>query len=465
MPLPWKKTRVGRISQMVADLQSPKKGGSLVVQTGFPASLIDLFVKNRDRLRKQSKNNNKKKNSEKRSDFDSVDRVSDPIVSCSEKGSGDLSILAVPSSGEIENFTAGEDDHGVSEDTGSRISGETDAGSSGIVVAESGRGSCGDFTSVFVAVAKVFAVVVLALCTTKFAVGITLSAFLLLFLECVGKHFSCLAKPGSNAKSALQYMAKRIGYAVLVLRSDVIVKEKSDGVVFEFVEPGVESDSSIEEIEVVELKSSGSVRIDEGIGQKSLIEYLTMDGEKSEKIETGDHTDDVSVSVCKKSKSKGRKRCVSNMGAKLIKRFVPKKLRKKNHSGAEPEPKPSSESCVDMVEEGLVEQEGQREGFSAEEEESENSSMVSVNSVNKCEKQEADGIVTSLIVGKKGTESKGNFGYLILFLIALAGLVGGRVLALMLIITWCFMLKVIRSWSRSGDMPLPLKRCSFPISL
>ncbi|PRQ29771.1 hypothetical protein RchiOBHm_Chr5g0017411 [Rosa chinensis] len=464
MPLPWKKTRVGRISQMVADLQSPKKGGSLVVQTGFPASLIDLFVKNRDRLRKRSKNNNKKKNSEKRSDFDSVDRVSDPIVSCSEKGSGDSSILAVPSSGEIENFTAGEDGHGVSEDTGSRVSGEIEAGSSGIVVEESGRGSCGDLTSVFVAVAKVFAVVALALCTTKFAVGITLSAFLLLFLECVGKHFSCLAKPCSNAKSAWQYMAKRIGYAVLVLRSDVIVKEKSDGVVFELVEPGVESDSSFEEIEVVELKSSGSVRIDEGIGQKSLIEYLNMDGEKSEKIETGDHTEDLSVSVCKKSKSKGRKRCVSNMGAKLIKRFMPKKLRKKNRSGAEPEPK-LSEVCVDVVEEGLVEQESQREGFSAEEEEGENSSMVSVNSVNKCEKQEADGIVTSLIVGKKGTESKGNFGYLILFLIALAGLVGGRVLALMLIITWCFMLKVIRSWSSSGDMPLPLKRCSFPISL
>ncbi|KAM5587383.1 hypothetical protein ABKV19_006025 [Rosa sericea] len=468
MPLPWKKTRVGRISQMVADLQSPKKRGSLVVQTGFPASLIDLFVKNRDRLRKRSKKNKKKKNSEKREDFDAVDRVSDPIVSCSEKGSGDLSILVVPSSGEIENFIAGKDDNGVSEDTDSRISGETDAESSGIVVEESGRGSCGDLTSVFVAVAKVFAVVVLALCTTKFAVGITLSAFLLLFLECVGKHFSCLAKPCSNAKSALQYMAKRIGYAILVLRSDVIVKEKSDGVVFELVEPGVESDSSIEEIEVVELKSSGSVRIDEGIGQKSLIEYLTMDDEKSEKIETGDHTDDLSVSVCKKSKSKGRKRCVSNMGAKLIKRFVPKKLRKKskkNQSGAEPEPKPSSEVCVDIVEEGLVEQEGQREGFSAEEEESENSSMVSVNSVNKCEKQEVDGIVTSLIVGKKGTESKGNFGYLILFLIALAGLVGGRVLALMLIITWCFMLKVIRSWSRSGDIPLPMKRCSFPISL
>ncbi|VVB07886.1 unnamed protein product [Arabis nemorensis] len=34
--------------------KSPKRGGSLVVETGFPTSLIDLFVKNRDRLKKSS---------------------------------------------------------------------------------------------------------------------------------------------------------------------------------------------------------------------------------------------------------------------------------------------------------------------------------------------------------------------------------------------------------------------------
>lgn len=52
MPFPWKKNRVPRISQFVADLQSPKRGGSLVVETGFPTSLIDLFVKNRNRFKK-----------------------------------------------------------------------------------------------------------------------------------------------------------------------------------------------------------------------------------------------------------------------------------------------------------------------------------------------------------------------------------------------------------------------------
>ncbi|PRQ51572.1 hypothetical protein RchiOBHm_Chr2g0145901 [Rosa chinensis] len=247
---------------------------------------------------------------------------------------------------------AGEDDHGVSENTDSRIS---DAESS---VEESARGRCRYLTSVIVAVAKVFAVVVLAMCTTKLAVGITLSAFLLLLLFMEGKHFSCLMKTCSNAKSALQYMAKRIGFAILVLRSDVIVKEKSDGVVFELAEPrvesDVESDSSIEEIEVVEVKSSGSVCIDEGNSHMSLIEYLVVDDEKWKKIEAGDHTDDLSVSLGKKSK--GRKKSVPEMGAKFIKKFVPKKLRKKSKKHQygterepEPEPEPKPSTVVKFV--------------------------------------------------------------------------------------------------------------------
>ncbi|RID75755.1 hypothetical protein BRARA_B02783 [Brassica rapa] len=51
----WKKPKSGRLSRFMSEFQqSPKRGGSLVVQTGFPASLIDLFVKNRDRLKKSS---------------------------------------------------------------------------------------------------------------------------------------------------------------------------------------------------------------------------------------------------------------------------------------------------------------------------------------------------------------------------------------------------------------------------
>jgi hypothetical protein len=110
--------------------------------------------------------------------------------------------------------------------------------------------------------------------------------------------------------------------------------------VFELVQEGVESDSSIEEAKIVEHNRTVSVCVDEGVSQKSLIEYLIMDEHKLKKIEEGDHGDELSVSVCKKSKSKGRKKC-AKMGAKLIKKIVPKKLcrrSKKHQSGPEPEP-------------------------------------------------------------------------------------------------------------------------------
>ncbi|PQM37220.1 uncharacterized protein Pyn_18361 [Prunus yedoensis var. nudiflora] len=65
---------------------------------------------------------------------------------------------------------------------------------------------------------------------------------------------------------------------------------------------------------------------------------------------------------------------------------------------------------------------------------------------------------TPLIVERKETE--GNLGYLVLFLIVLAGLFGGRIVALMLTITCCFMPKLAGSLRRS----VKICQCSVPIS-
>ncbi|KAI9081622.1 hypothetical protein K1719_036508 [Acacia pycnantha] len=54
MPLLWKKNKITRISQIVADLQTPKHGGSLVVETGLRTSLIDLIAKNQSRFQKRN---------------------------------------------------------------------------------------------------------------------------------------------------------------------------------------------------------------------------------------------------------------------------------------------------------------------------------------------------------------------------------------------------------------------------
>ena len=78
MPLPWKKDKVSRFSRIVADLQSPKGGSSLVVETGFPTSLVDLFVKNRERLKKPT-GKKKKKRQQQLQDVEEELVISDPI--------------------------------------------------------------------------------------------------------------------------------------------------------------------------------------------------------------------------------------------------------------------------------------------------------------------------------------------------------------------------------------------------
>ncbi|CAN0911554.1 hypothetical protein LINGRAHAP2_LOCUS26936 [Linum grandiflorum] len=83
MPLPWKKSKVATISRLVTDLHhhSPNRGNSLVVQTGFPASLVDLFYKNRDRLKKKKKPSSRKtKANRHQSDEDDEIVISDPVL-------------------------------------------------------------------------------------------------------------------------------------------------------------------------------------------------------------------------------------------------------------------------------------------------------------------------------------------------------------------------------------------------
>ncbi|KAL5569183.1 hypothetical protein UlMin_025758 [Ulmus minor] len=216
MPFPWKKTKVTRISQIVADLQSPNHGRSLVVETGFPTSLIDLFVKNCDRLKtplmKKKKNNNNQNN----------DLRSETTCRC-----GRICWWFFCFFGFVENFR------------------------------------CGSF----------------GFEQKKLAVGITLSDFLLLCLEYLGKHFLCFFKPCSAVKEALKSM----------------------------IQNGFESNSIVEEIEILD------PNID--------IDKEDYSCEKTNVIEKGE----ILVEKNKSSK-KGKTR------AKLIKNFVPKRLQSSKKS-------------------------------------------------------------------------------------------------------------------------------------
>ncbi|KAL0737118.1 hypothetical protein Bca4012_013328 [Brassica carinata] len=124
--------------------QSPKHGGIMVVETGFPTSLIDLFFKNRDRLKKYS------------SKTERIQRLIETAPNASMPVNPDASLEKKPV-------------------TRSKIEKASD---DNVCV-------CGDGTGAFVLMAfKLLIVAVLALSTTKsLAMGIALCAFALLFTE------------------------------------------------------------------------------------------------------------------------------------------------------------------------------------------------------------------------------------------------------------------------------------------
>ncbi|CAK8531431.1 unnamed protein product [Lathyrus sativus] len=175
MPFPWKKkNRVTRISQIVADLQSPKRGRSLFVETGFPTSLIDLFVKNRNRF--------KKSRFKKPVHSENIDPSPPPPPPSSP--------VLYPSPSSESPF------HGVSSEEIPTPGENTDEAAVGEAPPVE------KLTSTFrskAIIVKTLTVIVLAASVKELTVAITVSAFALLFLEnALKRAVSCL-KPCSNS--------------------------------------------------------------------------------------------------------------------------------------------------------------------------------------------------------------------------------------------------------------------------
>ncbi|KAL0693038.1 hypothetical protein Bca4012_060218 [Brassica carinata] len=156
----WKKPKSGRLSRFMSEFQqSPKRGGSLVVETGFPASLVDLFFKNRDRLKNRS---SKTKRIQRQ--IQTAPNASPPI-------NPDTSLEKPVSKIENVNLVGG----GLKAEEKDKKHDKSD------------ESVCGGGNGAFLLMAfKVFIVAVLALSTKKkLTIGITLSAFALLLTELV----------------------------------------------------------------------------------------------------------------------------------------------------------------------------------------------------------------------------------------------------------------------------------------
>ncbi|GAB2297487.1 hypothetical protein Dimus_031590 [Dionaea muscipula] len=201
MPSLWKKsasttTSKGyRISRLVADLQSPpKRGGSLVVETGFPTSLVDLFVKNRDRLRKPS---SKKKRASNTSPLELPPAPPPPALSpCHLQplpthppfppqpvpdDSADSEVPRCSISQKVEGIPLQDTDVPCPLTKIEEIKGVPHS------------------NNVVLWVFKVAVVVILALCTKKLVLGMTMAAFFLLLVEYMGDRLLAFLKPCRNS--------------------------------------------------------------------------------------------------------------------------------------------------------------------------------------------------------------------------------------------------------------------------
>ena len=366
MPFPWKKkkNRVTRISQFVADFQSPKHSSSLVVQTGFPTSLIDLFAKNRNRF--------------KNSTFAKPVRseIIDPSSSPSPPPPPPPSPVTTPPSVSESPI------HEVfSEEILNPLIGENTDDGAGDVVPVNKHKRRSSFRSKSIIV-KILTVIILAASVKELTVAITVSAFALLFLENALKRVVSFLKPCSNVFVSIESLFQKIPFHLKAKSVPVTVLD--DG-----------------EIELLDLNSNCCVN------------------DEIEVVEENSELEDSSAKEIVEEK------------------YLKERIQFRSRSGR---------FKATMVKKLQKFRSFKREKKEIEKEENEIESYSDVSSV-VCEevKNEIDCGINCSREESKSIVVVGNSSYAILVIIALIGLLVGRLQALFLTIGWCFLVKMVRS--------------------
>nr|XP_043636582.1 uncharacterized protein LOC122607630 [Erigeron canadensis] len=370
MPSFSRRKKKNRFSRLVADhIQSPKHGGSLVVETGFPTSLIDLYVRNRGRFRNKSAVNDYDKDSEVNSTLTSFSSLS-----TSENLSSDLDFR--------DN-----DEIVIENDVFYDV--VSDSCDSNLEVENSGENSDKN-----VVMLKVFLMIFLALGTKGFVVGFMISALVLFLLEYLGKS--------------------------LFVRSSLSADPKT------LIETGCNENKDVKRLKKENVFNE-------------VLEIKEVNDELKQTIRSEKESDEVVVMEIRQKSS--RKAIMKSK----MKKLVPKKLLKSMGSKDDLASELKEEESVKRVQDvnkPLV--------LSHECSYSSNEDLCNLN-------QEQDKIVeiescrssSSTLssefdcnVEELGRELKRNSGYLVLCLIVLAGLIGGRVMAVAFSLSWCFILKI-----------------------
>ncbi|KAK4270831.1 hypothetical protein QN277_019600 [Acacia crassicarpa] len=467
MPLPWKKNKITRISQIVADLQTPKHGGSLVVETGFPTSLIDLIVKNRSRFQKR--------NSKKHMPVEISD--SQPLLPAPPPSPSSLATSLKVSPVRFVDETIGEDIHGgPSSGCGSIPLGEclevihlmpptTPSISTNIVRISVERNdselrpsspvqkdfdrhitgvgdSCRVLNLVWISkpnmvlatILNMVAMVFLILWVKKVTVGTILTAFALLFFEFVGNRAaSCLnLKPCWSTKKASRSLISKVTcsfwFQAKKMQNYAVSEQKSmvlEGAANELCS----ASSSIEEIEVVQA-TEGDIDVRCELNSAHTDQKLVcpeIEDDKPKKEVTDE---------CKISEGRRKGKHGAELKSKMMKIFVPRKLR-----ATKKEKKVKSKSEV------LSSMEGEKSASIEIEDQEKVIQTSKLVCIEENVKEKADFGTTCSIVAESGrTETKsGNSESIILILIALSGLVGGGTIAVLVTVFSCFMIKIVKN--------------------
>ncbi|KAK2383679.1 ethylene-responsive nuclear protein / ethylene-regulated nuclear protein (ERT2) [Trifolium repens] len=164
-PLLWtNKNRVTRLFQIISDLHSSKLAASLLVQTRFPTSLINLFVKNHTHFKKPNSNKPFHR------------QISDPLSPKTPTFIGCTVVSTESDCSESPSLT-----QLITDENLPPTNGVVDSGHGVDRVWENNNGS--GLKSVLVTFFMMVVIVVSIASFEKLTVGITVSAFVLLFLE------------------------------------------------------------------------------------------------------------------------------------------------------------------------------------------------------------------------------------------------------------------------------------------
>ncbi|KAM3284603.1 hypothetical protein P3S67_023402 [Capsicum chacoense] len=337
MSFPWKKLKKTSISQLVKDHVCSHT--PLMVQTGFPTSLVHLFVKNHQRFMKTSKKK----------------RPPSPLVA--EPPLSSLSSMSLPLSSPLTPPPPGR-----CTIKRSRLKGCPEIGE------RIDLDEAVDKDKVLIALLKIFLVVVLVLGTNKLVLGITMSAFLLCFFEYSRERVYRLCMPCAGAqRSEMVEMEDEEKDCVFKapLAQENLAKPRFSGV----AKIHVLKPPHGEEVQCVMEKTDESSR-----GSKL----------KSHKFEM---------------KSK-------------MKRFLAKKLRRKTSK--------ELESQVISIRENE-----ELEDF------------------NDCQESSEQVFDATIVKVDSSTRKVQNSASIVLLLVVLVGLTGGRTFALVFTLTWCIMSKQV----------------------